>query len=260
MKKIALVNQKGGVGKTTTAVNLAHFLAMAGHTVLLVDLDPQANASSGLGVRPAEADSGTYRALLDPQSATSCVETTSYPRLSILPATPDLAGATIDLAREPLALARVLESVDQKRDFEYAIIDPPPSLGPLSINALAAADSLVVPVQAEYYALEGIAHLLQSSQRVRQSLNPSLGTLGILMTMVDRRVNLARQVEQNVRDHFRHLVFRTVVPRNTKLSESPSFGAPIGAYAPRTAGAIAYQQLAEEVISRVKALEFGSRP
>ena len=242
-----MVNQKGGVGKTTTTVNLAAYLALSGRRVLLVDLDPQANASSGVGVRGAEL--GVYDLLTGNASLAETTVETTQPGLNLLPATPDLAGAGIELAGEPTRLREVLEGATE---YDLVLVDAPPSLGALTVNALAGADGLIIPLQAEYYALEGVAGLLDSVERVRASLNPGLKILGILITMFDNRTNLAQQVEENVRSHFGELAFWSVIPRNVRLSEAPSYGRPIHQYAPTSTGAVAYRRLAEEVMQRVQ--------
>lgn len=247
MKTLGIVNQKGGVGKTTTAINLAAYLAAGGRRVLLIDMDPQGNATSGLGLRGVEA--GLYEALSSPERTAELIVQTGQERLSVLPATPDLAGAGVELTDEPYALRTVLE---QLTDFDVVIIDAPPSLGPLTVNVLAAADALLIPLQAEYYALEGLAGLTETVDRVRAALNPRLRVLGVAITMFDGRTNLAQEVEQSVRQHFGELVFWSVVPRNVRLSEAPSFAKPINQFAPLSSGAAAYKRLAEEVMQRVE--------
>lgn len=248
-KIISFVNQKGGVGKTTTAVNLAAYLASHGQRILLIDLDPQGNASSGLGVQKAEL--GIYDVLMGDSSLTQAIQATDQENLSVLPATPDLAGATIELTDHPNKLKQVL---GQLKEFDMVLIDAPPSLGALTINALTASNAIIIPLQAEYYALEGIAGMLDTVERIKQNLNPSLKTLGIVVTMFDTRTNLAQQVEQNVRQHFGDSVFWSVIPRNVKLSEAPSYGQTINKYAPISSGAGAYKRLAQEVMQRVQKL------
>ncbi len=248
MKRIAVANQKGGVGKTTTAVNLAAYLARLGKRVLLVDLDPQANATSGLGVR--HVDGGVHAVLdgrVSPEDAVVVLEPFG---LDLLPASPDLVGASAGLVEDPYRLREQLEPLWPA--YDLVLFDAPPSLGPLTLNALVAAEGVLVPLQAEYYALEGIAGLMDTIAEVRARLNPTLRLLGILLTMFDGRTLLAQQVEANVRDHFGDLVFWTVIPRNVRLSEAPSYGKPVAYYAPTSTGAQAYRRLAEEVIRRVE--------
>ncbi len=250
MKTLGIVNQKGGVGKTTTAINLAAYLAAGGRRVLLINIDPQGNASSGLGLRGVEA--GLYQALGDPGQAAHLIAETAQERLSVLPATPDLAGAGVELAEQPYALRELLSVLGAQQHFDLVIINAPPSLGPLTINVLAASDALLIPLQAEYYALKGLAGLTETVERVRSALNPGLKILGVALTMFDGRTNLAQEVEQSVRAHFGELVFWSVVPRNVRLSEAPSFAKAINQFAPLSSGAAAYKRLAEEVMQRVE--------
>ncbi|MDV6373201.1 ParA family protein [Deinococcus arenicola] len=247
MRVLGLVNQKGGVGKTTTAINLAAYLAAGGRRILLLDMDPQGNATSGLGLRGAAV--GLYEALEDPARAAEAIQPTSQTGLDILPATPDLAGAGVELADDPDALRRLLDSLE---GYDLILVDAPPSLGPLTVNVLAAADALLIPLQAEYYALEGLAGLMETVERVQGGLNPNLKVLGVVLTMFDGRTNLAQEVETMVRQHFGELVFWSVIPRNVRLSEAPSFSKPINAFAPLSSGAAAYKRLAEEVMARVE--------
>jgi len=248
LKRIGIVNQKGGVGKTTTAVNLATYLSLLGRRVLLVDLDPQANATSGLGVEPTDA--GAAAVLLDGASPQENVVHLDKYGLDVLPAGERLVAAAAELLEDPFRLRKSMVGFDEGYDF--VLYDSPPSLGPLTINVLAAAEGLIVPLQTEYYALEGIARLVETVDRVRQGLNPHLRILGIVLTMYDSRTLLSQQVEQNARQHFGDKVFWTVIPRNVRLSEAPSHGEPIALHAPTSSGAQAYGRLAAEVIRRVE--------
>jgi len=255
---IAIANQKGGVGKTTTAVNLAACLAVLGQRVLLLDLDPQANATSGLGVEKTEGASA-YRALLGDESLESRIRPTAYERLELIPSEIDLCGAEVELPRldhHLLKLRTALEPLRHSGRADLVLIDCPPSLGILTLNAFAAADLLLVPLQCEYYALEGVSMISRLQEQLRASgTNPRLQLLGVVMTMFDGRTRLSQQVVSEVRDHFGELVFDTVIPRTTRLAEAPSFGKPIIAYDPYSAGASAYEVLAQEVLARLKSGE-----
>ncbi len=248
---ITVTNQKGGVGKTTTAVNLGAYLAKSGKSVLIADLDPQGNATSGLGIAKHELPLTMYHGMLDHTHASKIVLKTNIPDLFILPANKDLAAAEVELVNQQGREFR-LKQLLSNYDADYIIIDSPPSLGLLTINALTAADYILIPVQAEYYALEGLSQLLDTVQRVRQALNPNLDLLGVLITMYDPRTSLAPQVHKEVNNHFKGKVFDVVVPRNVRLAEAPSHGKPISEHDRWSKGARSYKQLAKEVEKRVK--------
>lgn len=250
-KVLAVVNQKGGVGKSTTAVNLAAALGEAGKKVLLLDLDPQGNATSGFGLNKNQRELCIYNALLGDTALESIIEPVEIEHVFVAPATIQLAGAEIELVSAMSRESRLKAILDPvKGDFEYVIIDCPPSLGLLTINALSAAEGLVIPIQCEYYALEGLSKLLDSVRLVKTHLNPGLEVFGVVMTMYDSRTRLAQQVVDEVRDFFEDKVFKTLIPRTVRLSEAPSFGQPVLLYDPNGKGADAYRNLAEEVMNR----------
>src|SRR5918911_838346 len=246
----AIANQKGGVGKTTTAVNVSACVAEAGYRTLLVDIDPQANATVGLGIAKDRVPNA-YDVLAGVASAAEAVVDTANPRLRVLPAPPNPAGASMELPREPGSETRLRDAIAPLRDrFAFTLLDCPPSLGPLTVNALVAADRVIVPVQTEYFALEGLAGLLDTLQLVQRELNPRLAVAGMLLTMHDGRTRLARDVEREVREHFPSLVFDTVIPRNVRIGEAPSYGRPVIHHDPGSSGAEAYFELAKEVAAR----------
>jgi len=246
----AIANQKGGVGKTTTTVNVGACIAEAGYPTLLVDVDPQANATVGLGFSRAHAP-GLYELLTGDSTAREAMVGTSISDLTLLPAGGGLAGANVELPRMEGFERHLRESLEPVRgDFEYILLDCPPSLGPLTVSALVAADRVIVPVQTEYFALEGLAGLLETLELIRREQNPGLTVAGMLLTMHDSRTRLARDVEREVREHFHELVFKTVIPRNVRVGEAPSYGLPVTHHDPHSAGAEAYFELAREVAAR----------
>jgi len=246
-KVYAFANQKGGVGKTTTAINLAACLAEAGERALVVDLDPQANATSGLGMRAN--GSSTYD-LLDGAPLDELAKPTRFENLFLVPSKPDLAGAAVELSQRQDGERYLAEALRRGHDFDFVLLDCPPSLGPLTVNALGAADRVVVPVQTEYYALEGLAQLVQSINLIKARLNPGLSIAGVLLTMADSRTRLSADVEAEVRRHFGDLVFAAVIPRSVRLAEAPSHGLPVTHYDRRSRGAEAYWKVAMELVER----------
>ena len=248
---IAIANQKGGVGKTTTAINLSACLAEAGQRVLTVDFDPQGNATSGLGFEKGYMDKTVYELLMEECSIEECIISEVQENLDVLPSDVDLAGAEIELLDEPdkeSMLRKELKKVEE--DYDFIIIDCPPSLNLLTINALTAANTVLVPIQCEYYALEGLSQLIQTVDLVKKKLNPKLELEGVVFTMYDARTNLSLEVVENVKNYLNRAIYKTIIPRNVRLAEAPSHGMPINLYDTRSAGAESYRMLAAEVISR----------
>ncbi len=252
---LAVANQKGGVGKTTTTVNLATALAACGKRVLIVDLDPQGNASTGLGVAADKRGHSVYQVLLDGMALEGAVTRTLVPGMDILPSGVDLSGAELELIDVPRREYRLRDAIQQARgSYDFVVIDCPPALGLLTLNALAAADSVLVPLQAEFYALEGLSHLMRTIDRVKRGLNPGLSLQGVVLTMFDRRNNLCEMVAADVRGYLGDRVYKTMIPRNVRVSEAPSHGKPVLLYDLRCAGSQAYVRLAREILQRENSL------
>lgn len=250
-RTIAIANQKGGVGKTTTAINLSACLAETGQKVLAIDFDPQGNATSGLGFEKGYMDKTVYELLSGECTIEECVVTEVQENLDVLPSDVDLAGAEIELLDEPEKESLLRKELEKIRDnYDYIIIDCPPSLNLLTINALTASDTVLVPIQCEYYALEGLSQILQTVDLVKKKLNPKLELEGVVFTMYDARTNLSLEVVENVKNHLNRTIYKTIIPRNVRLAEAPSHGMPINLYDSRSAGAESYRMLAAEVISR----------
>lgn len=258
MKVITICNQKGGVGKTTTTVNAATSLAVQGQKVLVIDMDPQANAGSALGVNKHLVEKSIYHALIGQQDVSSIIVKSEIENLDVLPSNRDLSGAEVELISAFARESKLKKVIGQlEKNYDFVLIDCPPSLNLLTINALNASDEVLIPVQCEYYALEGISELVHTIDLIKESLNPSLKIGGILMTMFDPRNNLSHQVFDEVKGHFKEKVFQSVIPRSVKLSEAPSHGVPIELYEPKSKGAEAYRKLGQEMIQRAGQLEKG---
>ncbi|HMB01359.1 MAG TPA: AAA family ATPase [Spirochaetota bacterium] len=249
-KTIVIANQKGGVGKTTTVINLAIALGKLKQKVLLVDFDPQANTCSGLNITPDQGN-GIYEMIINKAPVTNIIKKTLYQNIDILPSDQELAGAQVELVNTIARENKLNESLEPVREkYDYILIDTPPSLGLLTLNALVAADSVLIPIQCEYYALEGIAQLLNTIKMIKNDINPRLQIEGVCLTMFDTRTNLSREVMENIVAHFKEKTYKTIIPRNIKLSEAPSYGKPIQDYQPQSLGAQAYNKLAEEFLDK----------
>ncbi len=250
MNIIAIANQKGGVGKTTTTVNIATALAAIGKKTLLIDLDPQGNAGTGMGLLDRNKLKGTYHLLIEGAPLHECLHPTKIPGLSLIPASRDLSGAEVELVTMEKREYRLSLSLTANDDFDYVLLDCPPSLGFLTVNALTASSHVIIPLQCEFYALEGLSQLVNTIRRIQQRLNPSLSLMGIVLTMHDKRNALNEQVAQDVKHHFKDKVFSTVIPRNIRISEAPSHGMPVLIYDVKSAGSLAYMKLASEIIKK----------
>lgn len=248
---IAVTNQKGGVGKTTTSINLSYCLAKAGHKVLLIDFDPQGNATSGLGFDKATLERTVLDVVAGNANISDTVLTTEYKNLDLVPSTPQLANAEVELAKAERRFVRLRQALEGQDGYDFILIDSPPSLSLLTVNGLIAANYVLLPVQAEFYALEGLGQLLETMQLIRKGLNPTLELIGVLVTMMDSRTSLSGQVHAEVVKHFPGKVFETTIPRNVRVAEAPSHGEPVGAYDRWSKGARAYKALAKEVLGRL---------
>ncbi len=255
---VAVANQKGGVGKTTTVVNLGAALAAYEHSTLLVDIDPQANCTSGAGVEPGEGDPTSYHVLTGGVGLAEAAVTTRFPHLKLVPSTPDLAGAEVELVGMVGREFRLRDALEGFEGPEWVFVDCPPSLGLLTVNALTAADAVLIPIQCEYFALEGVSDLMGTIEQVRRYLNPGLAIEGVILTMYDERTNLSQQVAEEVRSVFGEVVFSEIVPRNVRLAEAPSFGLPVHAYDLRCRGSQAYLALGRELLERSRRLPRGA--
>lgn len=255
MKVIAVTNQKGGVGKTTSAVNIAFYLAKEGKRVLLVDFDPQGNATSGLGIDKSKLERTVLDVVNGDTPLANVIMPTKHKHLGLVPATPHLANAEVELARADKRFSRLKIALEELKDYDYVIIDSPPSLSLLTVNGLIAADYLLLPVQAEFYAMEGLGQLLETMNLIRKAMNPQLEMIGVLVTMMDNRTTLAGQVHEEIKKHFPGKVFETTIPRNVRLAEAPSHGVPVGAYDRFSKGARAYKAVTKELITRIDGKE-----